>query len=464
MMKKDTEIKGRKLPALVLGVLFCYMLLINSYMPMMADDYRYAMNWSQTGHLSGIGEIAAFQVQHYMEWGGRSIAHSIAQLMLLAGKPVFNVANSIVFLAFLLLLYWHAVAAVKKSFRTGLLLSVVFFCWFCLPTFGETAIWLVGSCNYLWMTTFVLGFLLPYRLAAAGAAPAWLQKGGTRSLLMFIFGIIAGWTNENTGMILLLASGSAAMYCWKKRQFASWMLWGFAGALLGYGLLLGAPGNYSRMLTAEQGNYSLLQNHLIDPLKTMGTLFSHQLPIYITLFVLLRQLMAHRKQLQKSHLWSAWKEQQAEILYSSALYIALSFVAQLMMFASPTFPQRAGFGAAAFLIIGVLSLLRLPLYENFIVFRKERLLSGIIAILWLGLALSAAGKYHTLYLENQQRLAYIAECQAAKLTNIQVRPFSIEDRSALGIVVVNDIGSNAKVFRSLYYARYFGFESMSREK
>lgn len=231
MIQKNEPLKRQVIPILVVAVLFFYMLIINSYMPMMADDYRYAMNWGQTHHLNGIQEIVDFQLHHYMEWGGRSIAHSIAQLMLFLGKPLFNVANSGVFIAFVLLIYWHASAAFTKNFRLGLLMSVVFFCWFCLPTFGEIIVWLIGSCNYLWMTTMILAFLLPYRLATTGSGINFSRLGVTASFVMFIAGIAAGWTNENSGFILLLAAGFATFYCWKQKRLEKWMLWGLAFSL-----------------------------------------------------------------------------------------------------------------------------------------------------------------------------------------------------------------------------------------
>lgn len=462
MIQKNERLKTKFAPIVVITVIFVYMLVINSYMPMMADDYRYAMNWGQTHHLSGIREIVEFQFHHYMEWGGRSIAHSIAQLMLFLGKPVFNVANSVVFITFLLLIYWHATVTFTKKIRLGLLMSVVFFCWFCLPTFGEITVWLLGSCNYLWMTTLILAFLLPYRLDTARQLNIFVKHSGKASLGMFLVGILAGWTNENSGFVLLLAAGGASFYCWKQKRLDKWMLWGLAGAIIGYSLLVAAPGNYHRMLTAEQGEYTFFQNHVIDPLKTMGTLALHQLPIYLLMFALLRKLFIYRRNALQNSTWNAWKTKNAEVLWSSFIYIGLSFIALMMMFVSPTFPQRAGLGAVAFLIIGVLNLLRMSLYQDFILFRKEKVVSMCVLILWLVVAVNALGKYQTIHAENQERLAYIEKCRELKIDSIKVPPFSVHDRSVLGIVVVNDIGENPTVFRSIYYARYFGFEKMSR--
>lgn len=45
MIQKNERLKTKFAPIVVITVIFVYMLVINSYMPMMADDYRYAMNW-----------------------------------------------------------------------------------------------------------------------------------------------------------------------------------------------------------------------------------------------------------------------------------------------------------------------------------------------------------------------------------------------------------------------------------
>lgn len=447
----------------ILGVVFLYLIWVNFQMPMMADDYRYAQNWRQSDHLKTWMDIVEFQIRHYLEWGGRSVAHTLAQSMLFLGKPVFNLLNSLMYLIFLAVLYYHVKGSVTRRFDPMVLAGILFLAWFCFPTFGETSVWLLGSCNYLWMTTLVLLFLLPYRLAVARTFAERENLSDVLAPWMFAGGILAGWTNENTGLMMLLAIAAVNFFCWKKGRLKSWMLFGMLGAAFGYGALIFAPGNYVRVESAQMGEYSFLQNHIIDPLKTMSTLFLHQLPIYLVGVALARRMVRYKKNASAVE-WKNWLSRNKEILCSGASYIILSYTALIAMFAAPTFPQRAGMGAAAFLLIGVTSLLKLDVCRDFLLFRRKRLCGIVMAGLWILSAVWAAQAYQTIQAEHQIRMAAIAEARRAGIRDMRVPPFSVKDRTAFGLVVVNDIGTDPEKFRSVYYARYFGFQTMARMK
>lgn len=455
--------RGKYTSFIILFALFSYMLLINFYTPLMADDYRYAQNWEQTRHLESWSDIVDFQVVHYLEWGGRSVAHSFAQAMLFLGKPVFNVLNSLVFILLIVCIYYHARGQVTKDFEPMFLLVVMFLTWFCIPTLGETSIWLTGSCNYLWMTTLVLVFLLPYRLAVVKNFSQNKLMTDFLPTVMFIFGVLAGWTNENTGLMLIGALVLANLYCWQQRCLKNWMLFGLLGAVFGYGCLVFAPGNYVRIEEATAEDYSFVQNHIIDPMKTISTLTLKQLPIYLLLMYLVRRIFQYKKQFLNSGKWLAWKEENAEILWSSCCYIGLSFLALLVMCAAPTFPQRAGMGAMVFLLIGTLNLWRLNIYAECISVKNKKIFAILMVGLWSIVAIWAGNGYHTLYVENQARLANIIEAKANGVQDMRVQAFSVENRSAFGIVVVNDVGEELYKFRSVYYAKYFGFATMARQ-
>ena len=87
---------------LVLALIGCVMLLLNAHTPLMMDDYDYSFSWSTGERVSGLVDVIASQAVHYRLWGGRSVVHTLAQLFLLLGKPVFNVANAAMYILLLL--------------------------------------------------------------------------------------------------------------------------------------------------------------------------------------------------------------------------------------------------------------------------------------------------------------------------------------------------------------------------
>ena len=76
--------------------------------PLIWDDYVYSYVFNEhsflkslpfdTQRIKGLKDIFLSQYNHYFSWGGRLVAHSIAQLFLWIGKEIFNVFNAFIFI------------------------------------------------------------------------------------------------------------------------------------------------------------------------------------------------------------------------------------------------------------------------------------------------------------------------------------------------------------------------------
>ncbi len=75
--------------------LFLLSYLFNCLAPLMSDAYNYAFNFSNGKRVSSVADLFSSLVRHYEVSNGRYVTHFFAQLMLWAGKPLFNVLNSI---------------------------------------------------------------------------------------------------------------------------------------------------------------------------------------------------------------------------------------------------------------------------------------------------------------------------------------------------------------------------------
>ena len=66
----------------------------------------------QSGKITNIAEIRDFvekergHIGHYFTWGGRTVAHVLAQFFLWKGKTLFNIANALVSVLLVFELYW----------------------------------------------------------------------------------------------------------------------------------------------------------------------------------------------------------------------------------------------------------------------------------------------------------------------------------------------------------------------
>ena len=118
-------------------------------------------------------------------------------------------------------------------------------------------LWLIGSCNYLWGTTILLLFLLPFRLQFDSNKSS---NSIFKIVYMFLFGILAGWTNENNAAALLTLIVLFACYrLFNKQKLQAWNYSGFIGALIGFLMMILSPGNRIRS-SRFANNHSFLWN------------------------------------------------------------------------------------------------------------------------------------------------------------------------------------------------------------
>lgn len=319
---------------LLLVFIFLCVFYLKIKTPFIGDDYVYSFIFTTSTKLENFTDVINSQIIHYYAWGGRSIVHLILQVVLLINNPIIiSALNSIVFILFILGVQFHIIGKVKCNTE----ITFIVFCLVCLlqPAFGETCLWLTGSVNYLWGTTIILYFLLPYRLFINK------QKETKHSLLpivaMFIGGVLTGWTNENTvaGLIIILLL--LLIYMKKQKQsIPLWAYFGFLGVLIGYIIMIVAPGNFIR--AAEAGTPTTLV--LLFRLFSYTQLFIAYLSVLnlglvFTLILYLRFNTNNKNQ----------------YLIIALVYLLGVFASIYSMILSPSFPPRAWFGVITFNII-----------------------------------------------------------------------------------------------------------------
>lgn len=173
--------------------------IYNFLTPYYTDDYAYALEVQEARSL---WDLIKQQYAEYMYHNCRVIGQFNLRVFLSMDKWVFNIANSVMFVALVLLIY-ASVKRKKKHDIFVLLLSLTFV-WRYSVRFGETMLWLCGSCNYLWGSVIMIGFLVWYRhqLERTGNT---MKHPVLTAIIGFVFGLAAGWCNENTSGGIFLA-------------------------------------------------------------------------------------------------------------------------------------------------------------------------------------------------------------------------------------------------------------------
>ncbi len=260
------------------------MLAINFSVPLHRDDYEYALIWGTYGKILNWSDIYQSLQLHYQMHGGRMVAFAVLETFLLLGKEWFNPFNAFLFVALIILIYWHSQRTLTFRFNPYILSLITLFCWLCFPQFGSVVFWMTGACVYLLTAVLIFAFLLPYHLAFWQKSP--LPDNWLLAFLMFPIGVIAGWTVENTALTMLFTLAFFLWNAYRKKHLEKWMCSGFAGAILGIALLTGAPGNFVRY--KEQSAKPFV--HLTNIIAASGEMLLYLLPLLLFGLLLWRTL------------------------------------------------------------------------------------------------------------------------------------------------------------------------------
>ena len=247
--------------SLILFVIFAgFVFVRTTLLPLSHDDYAYAFIWDGThgGNLEAmqfgspevesrqrvdsLNDIVRSMESHYFTWGGRIFAHGLAQFFIWLGKPVFDIANTIMFLFLLLTIINLANTWLKISRKA---LVWIFLSLFLFAACSLTSmLWLTGACNYMWMSFFQLFFVTPYVKALRS------HEAGNSALnvvLMILLGLLAGWSNEAGALATVCLTIFLVAMCKAQGIFRSWMAAGLVSLIVGCAFMILAPGNFARL-------------------------------------------------------------------------------------------------------------------------------------------------------------------------------------------------------------------------
>ncbi|MBR1771260.1 MAG: hypothetical protein IJ747_04460 [Lachnospiraceae bacterium] len=356
--------------------------------PIMMDDEWYATVLSSETPLSSLQDIVQAQIWHYQNWGGRTVAHTIDQLILLyLSEPVSDLLN----VAVILLLSWmlNAIMGIRRdrlfAFTTltiGLLHGLN-------ANWKMSMYWQTGACNYLYTTVLILAFLWMYldalelpeqrkhpavRTGKAQGQPAGSVTEANKGVgLLFlilapVLGLLCGWTNENMGPAVFLLTVLIMYLFWKEHHsLPLWMPLGSLFSLAGSILMIVAPGNGVRSAEIASNNYGTLWQLFLRMYGICKGAWEYLFPVItVTAAALLINLCILKNRLHKKEV----------LLLIGAL---LSWGAMVL---SPHYPDRASFGTMCLLLCVLLSQAE-DIADALPDPRHRLFLAGIGTFLWL---------------------------------------------------------------------------------
>lgn len=203
-MKTKQALTVGLLAGITIGLFFWYAV------PTMSDDVMYRFKWQQAWQLpferiQSLHDVIASQIVHYQCVNGRSITHTIAQIMMnLVPDAVTKGINT---LMFVLLIFLTARLAAKSKESRYVIAVIVFAMIFLLFSGFYTAfIWMPYT--YLWALVFTVCFLLMLK---------WLNKRtmSCKHLPLLGLSFAAGWSHEAIALPLSVAFCCYMAVNWK---------------------------------------------------------------------------------------------------------------------------------------------------------------------------------------------------------------------------------------------------------
>lgn len=419
---------------------FLAIALFNFLTPIMSDDYSYSVT---ARALQSVGDLFKSEYEQYMTWTGRSVNHLILKAFLHTDTWVFRLCNSINFVLLTLLFYYNIEGKKRYDAKIYLLINLVL--WIFTVEFEETVLWETGACNYLWGTTNILVFVTLFKYACSKRET--LKHPAGWSVLLFFFGVIAGWCNENTsgGGLLLVLIAMAGIWQ-KEKKIRVWMWTGAAGMVTGLLFMVLAPGNRNRAQYAED-NYGGLVKYIARGYKVTLAIEENFFILLLIFLVLLLLAKAQKR---------TWKE-----LSGSLIYFFVFTATCYALILAPTPMNRAYFGAGVFLMLALVQcFVKVGEEEVTVKALKNAFVYGMalfMAFTYLDNAVDTA----RIYRDYTNRDRYIWEQKEAGETDITVPLLHEGFESDYSFGYASDFGEDAGYWINQLACTYYGVNSIA---
>lgn len=405
----------------------------------MADDYIYRFVYHNSGVMPHMEKTTTLTIpysmyNHYMNWNGRFVAHSVVQyFMQFDTKLVFDICNSLIFVVLLLLINKFATKLSGKKYNVFILPLIFFFTWFYIPYFGQTVLWVSGSGNYLWMSIIYLGFIL-YNLTNR-------ELTVTNGIIAAILGFLAGASNENSGpaaVLIVLLFMIKRFIRDHKVNLNSAISVIFSG--IGFILMMMSPG------TQKRGEIHRTWKLISDHIQGINMFIISKFWLVYLLVVILLVVAIIMKKISMDGIWSV------------VFFVIGHFAAIYAMAFSPEYPVRTFFGGVIFLGISLFILV-------YSIFSEMKVTPFVVsAVLSICFVFSFIPAYHDISISYYQVEQQYNAFNAAKKDGLKDARVALMTKRQSEYNAYNgtlSLDESSKSWMNVWEAKFFGIDKIS---
>ena len=436
----------------ILFSVFCFMYILNSKTMLVSDDFPYHFVFSRepnenTKFITNPIEIFGSMGTHWLTWGGRVSVHYLLQLSFMFGVDFFNIMNSIMFILLGFLIYKHInnSSEIKLSWLVTIYAAIFVF----VPQPASTIMWKSGSVNYLWSSVLILCMTLIFKKHLDNENK--IKDNYLNMCLLFLFGLVVGCSNENTGCALILAEILFIIaYKVNYKKIPKWAISALAGTILGYIFLVSSPGNFKRSeLMYPYISYGI-ENLFDYVLKITRLTYTYLKEILITLVITSVFLFK-----EKDDIKSFIKNNCIQIIF-----FILAFISIYSLVISPAYPERCWMFAFVYLtvVIGI-NITKIKLKNNYI--------NKIVIILMIILSISSISQYSEAYYyigetydEINNQIKEIKKQKASGITDIRVHGIAQPEGKYNAFESNGYLNADPDNWINVWIAEYYGVDSI----
>lgn len=439
----------KKLFYIMIALGFLAVTIYEFLTPNMSDDIIY---WDKVAEANSFFDLFRQEAEHYITHTGRSVAHIILRIFLYINiKGFFNVVAGAVFMLLSLLIYYNVQG--RKTYDIRLYGFILALMWFMDPAIANTVFWEDGACNYLFTTTIIMGFITLYRRGLHSGDV--VKKPALFAALMFLYGIIAGWCNENTSGAVVLFILIELIFVWSKNQktisfLKPWMVTGLVGSMIGLAMMVLAPGNTGRLYVTDEEHTGLLA--IVARFLKITLNIKNSYIVLVAAFAVIMVFIYYFCERNELFILSVRLMTLFGVLFLATCY-ALIMV--------PTSELRSYYGASIFLMTalaqGIAALCK----------SKEKLLRALVSsvvivagIIFVLGYIDDGANLARIKRESDERDTYLAQMAAEGATDVQAPMIRPLWENRFTIAYEADIQEDSQYWINYFIAQHYGLESI----
>jgi phosphotransferase system glucose/maltose/N-acetylglucosamine-specific IIC component len=279
--------------------------------------------------------------------------------------------------------------------------------------------------------------------------------------LLFPFSVVAGWTNENSGAaVLFMLIGYFIIKKTQKERLVLFESLGSAGFLIGYLILILAPGNYVRLEAESRQNTLFIVEFVMRFIKITVLVLQHNsFVIGLCVFMAWHTVRCKKKNWEIRESLRTDVKKSLFISRGIPIFYGIGILAAAYSLAvTPAISGRSFLIAIVFLSILFFRLLKSVKIELHLLIQNNKsfIIVILLAAFFFSSVLPASRNIMSVYLRMKQRTEYIYRKKAEGVLDITVKsPIPVHNKH-VSIAGLDDIGT-----ANTDMARYYGINSLT---